>query len=81
MNEKNKTLLSGIFCIVLGVLIAIFGGQTVLDIYFGIVALVSGLCLIAYGVYAMSKKQPVPSSSLILGSVLTAVGVTLFTDF
>lgn len=81
MNEKNKTLLSGIFCIVLGVLIAIFGGQTVLDIYFGIVSLVSGLCLIAYGVYAMSKKQPVPSSSLILGSVLTAVGVTLFTEF
>lgn len=81
MSEKNKTLFSGIFLIVLGVLIAIFGGQTVLDIYFGIVALVSGLCLIALGIYAMSKKQPVPSTSLIFGSVLTAVGITLFTDF
>lgn len=81
MSEKNKTLVSGIFLIVLGVLIAIFGGQTVLDIYFGIVALVSGLCLIAFGIYAMSKKQPVPSSSLIFGSVLTAVGITLFTDY
>ena len=81
MSEKNKTLFSGIFLIVLGVLIAIFGGQTVLDIYFGIVALVSGLCLIAFGIYAMSKKQPVPSTSLIFGSVLTAVGITLFTDF
>ena len=81
MNEKNKTLLSGIFCIVLGVLIAIFGGQKVLDVYFGIVSLVSGLCLIALGAYAVSKKQPLPSSTLILGCVLTAVGITLFTDY
>ncbi len=81
MNEKNKTLISGIFCIILGVLIAIFGGQKVLDIYFGVVALVSGLCLIAYSVYALSKKQPVPSTALILGFVLSAVGITLFTDY
>ena len=81
MNDKNKTLISGIFCIILGVLIAIFGGQTVLDIYFGVVALVSGLCLISYGVYAMSKKQPVPSTSFILGFVLSAVGITLFTNY
>ena len=81
MNEKNKTLISGIICIVLGILIAVFGGQKVLDIYFGIVALVSGLCLVATGIYAMSKKQPVPSVSLILGCVFLAVGITLFTEY
>lgn len=81
MNEKYKTLVSGIFCVVLGVLIAIFGGQAVLDIYFGIVALVCGLCLVCFSVYAISKKQPVPSTSLVLGFVLIAVGVTLFTDY
>ncbi len=81
MIDKNKTLISGIFLIVMGVLIAIFGGQAVLDVYFGIVALISGLCLLAIGVYALSKKQPLPSASLILGTILVSVGVTLFTDF
>lgn len=81
MSEKNKTLVSGIFLIVMGILIAIFGGQAVLDVYFGIVSLVAGLCLVAMGIYAMSKKQPVPGPTLILGCVLLAIGVTLFTDF
>ncbi len=81
MSEKNKTLVSGIFFIVMGILIAIFGGQAVLDVYFGIVSLVAGLCLVAMGIYAMSKKQPLPGSTLVLGCVLLAVGVTLFTDF
>lgn len=81
MSEKNKTLVSGIVIIVMGILIAIFGGQAVLDVYFGIVSLVAGLCLVALGIYAMCKKQPVLGSTLILGCVLLAVGVTLFTDF
>ena len=81
MNEKNKTLVSGIFLIVMGILIAIFGGQAVLDIYFGIVALVAGLCLTVMAVYSMSKKEPIPGPTLILGCVLLAIGITLFTNF
>ena len=81
MSEKNKTLVSGIFCIILGVLIAIFGGQEVLDIYFGVVAVVSGVCLLVLSIYTMCKKLPVPVPSFIMGCVLTAVGITLFTEY
>ena len=81
MKAKQSTFISGLIMIILGVLIAIFGGETVLDVYFGIVALVSGICLLALGIYNMSKKAPVAPAPLLLGAVLMAVGITLFTDF
>ena len=81
MKAKQSTFISGLILIILGVLIAIFGGETVLDVYFGIVALVSGVCLLALGIYGMAKKAPVAPAPVILGAVLMAVGITLFTSY
>ena len=81
MKRKSSTFVSGLIMIILGVLIAVFGGEKTLDIYFGIVSLVSGVCLIALGIYNISKKMPLPPAAVILGSVLVSVGIALFTDY
>lgn len=81
--DKNKVmgLIEGIIIAVLGVLIAIFGGQSVLDIYFAIVALVGGATLLALSIYAIAKKLPLHVGIVVLASVLIIIGSFLFTDY
>lgn len=81
MKQKSSTFVSGLIMIVLGVLIAIFGVDAVVNTYFGIVALVSGVCLIALGAYNVSKKEPLPPATIILGAVLIAVSIALFVGY
>ena len=80
-KEKTSQLVSGIILLLLGVLIAIFGGQAVLDTYFGIVAIICGAVLLGLAIYQMAKKSGVNPLALILGCVLIAIGIALFTPF
>ena len=81
MNSKVTKVLEGAVLVVLGVLVAIFGGGTAVDIYFGIVALVCGLCLIALALVTLSQKKLFDASDFLMGTVLTTVGVCLFTPW
>ena len=44
-KEKLSKILSGVVLILLGILVAIFGAGA-LDVYFGIIACIVGLCLL-----------------------------------
>lgn len=76
-KEKMSRLLSGIILIVLGILVAIFR-EGALDVYFGIVACAAGLLLLIYTAYLVSKKEDLTPAGFIIGSVLLAMGISLF---
>lgn len=80
--NKNKLLniIEGAVIVALGVLVAVFGGGEVVDIYFGISATVIGAALLGVSIYALVKKQ-LAFATLSLGAILIAIGVGLFTDY
>ena len=76
MNKKIMTILQGAGLIVLGILLACFGGQAVLDTYFGIIFLITGIALCAFCVLALIKTK-----SLLFGFLFGAVAFTLLGIF
>ncbi len=76
-KDKLTTMLSATLLIVLGVLVAIFGAATVLNLYFGITACVVGAILLAFSIVLMSRKELVPPAEVIGGGALVAIGVGL----
>ena len=83
MNNKIAKVLEGAVLVALGVLVAIYGGGAVVDIYFGIVCLIAGLCLLGIAGLSMigQNKRPLNVSDLLMGSILTAIGICLFTPW
>lgn len=81
MNNKVARVLEGAILVALGVIIAICGIGSAIDIYFGIVFTVAGACLIILGFAGLNKKDASGLSDLILGSVLLTIGVCLFTPW
>ena len=81
MNNKVARVLEGAVLVALGVIIAIFGIGTAIDLYFGIVFTVGGVCLLLLAVIGLSKKDPSHLSDLVLGSVLLTIGICLFTPW
>ena len=80
-NKKLPLIVESIIIILLGVLIAIFGGQAVLDIYFGIIFVVGGACLLTVGIIKMATSKEVDFLLTFLSFALLCVGIALFTDF
>lgn len=80
-KEQLTRIIIGAVIVVLGVLIAVFGAESVLDTFFGIAGCVAGGCLLGFGIYQIAKKQEINPMTIILGSVLLAVGITLFTPW
>ena len=80
-NEKISKIISGALVLALGILIAVFGGQTILDVYFGIIALVSAVVLLAVAIFGIVNKINIAVIKLISGSALLAIGIGLFTDY
>ncbi len=81
MNNKVARVLEGAILVALGIIIAICGIGSAIDIYFGIVFSVAGACLIILGFMGLSKKDAEGLSDLILGSVILTIGVCLFTPW
>ncbi len=77
MNKKTVAILEGIGTIVLGVLIAVFGGLAVLDIYFGIIFLVAGAALLIFHFIEVAKTKLVEFASIFLGVTLILLGTFL----
>ncbi len=79
MNKKLLTILEGCAVIALGVLMAIFGGQKVLDVYFGVLFVVAGAGLTAFSIATLVKTKLLPfgavfgaSASILIGTFLLA---------
>lgn len=81
MNKKYEQLVSGIILLVLGILVAIFGGQTILDTYFAVISIIAGAALLALAVVSIAKKVQLAPALPIVGGALLAIGIGLFTDW
>lgn len=81
MNDKTKTIIEGLLLLVFGILIAVTGIGTVVDICFGIAFCVGGISMLAFGGYAIGHKSGLSAPWLILGVTLLTIGITLFTPY
>ena len=76
-NKSNKKLiqvLEGVITLTVGVLIAVFGIQTVLDLYFGILFLVGGVTFLVIELVRLINNSEMHFGGLFLGCALTAIG-------
>lgn len=84
MDDKNKKLVrvfEGLATVAIGVLIAIFGIQTVVDMYFGALFLVSGVLLFVFVIVVLAKTKELQFPELLMGSVLLTMGISLLARF
>ncbi|MBQ4254457.1 MAG: hypothetical protein II721_00465 [Bacilli bacterium] len=77
-NQKVVGIVDGVILIVVGILIAIFGGQAVMNIYFGVAAIIAGVALLALQIYALIKNLPLSIGSFIASGALIAIAIALF---
>ena len=77
MKEKLAGILEAVVIIAFGIIIAIFGGGTALDLYFAIVALVAGVILLMVNVYTLVKVKELNFALVFLASALITIGVAI----
>ena len=80
MNQKTISIIRGIAIMVIGILIAIFGGQAVMNIYIGVACVIAGALLLAVECYNLTKKIPLRPVYLALGGALVALAIALFVN-
>ena len=78
MDTKVMNVLRGVFVVVLGIMVCLFGVGAAVNTYFGIVAIVTGVLSIAFGIFTMVKKLPLALAPWLLGPVLITIAVALF---
>ena len=76
-KDKLSNLLTGVITIVVGMLIAIFGAKTVLNLYLGILACVAGAFLLGSAFILISKKNVVTLTGFFPGCALISIGIGL----
>lgn len=76
MEKKLLAICEGALAIVIGVLMACFGGQTVLDIYFGVLLVVAGALFLILSIVGLVKTKV-----LAFGSVFAALAGLLIGSF
>lgn len=81
MKNKIMTIVEAVVIIALGIIIAVCGGGTALDIYFGIVAIVGGVALGIVAAYTLAKTKVLPFGSTFLSVALITVAIALFTGY
>ena len=79
MSQKLLNIIEGALVVALGVLIAIFGGQEVMDIYFGVMFIIAGAGLLAFAIVGLVKTKILSFAitffafaALLLGTFLVA---------
>ena len=80
-KEKLMNVIEGILIVILGILIAIFGGGSVLDMYFAIVSLVCGIALLLIAIISLINNKILPFGHTVLGGALIAISIGLFIHY
>ena len=80
MENKITNIVRAAILIALGVLVAIYGGGAVADVYFAIVFLIVGIASLALAGVGIAKKLPFLAGYVLLGTVLITVSIALFTE-
>ena len=81
MNKTLIGVLEGIVAIVVGVLVAIFGGQAVLDIYFGVLFLIAGVILMIFAITILAKTKLLNFVLVFLSFVGLVIGSFLLAKY
>ena len=81
MNKKVLGILEGAVIIALGVLIAVFGGQAVLDIYFVILFLIAGVSLLVVACVGLAKTKELSFGLLFLAFAGLVLGTFLLAKY
>lgn len=76
-NQKLFTIIEGAAVIALGVLVAIFGGQTVMDIYFGVLFVILGVGLAIFAIATLVKTKLLNFGVVFLACAAALIGVFL----
>ena len=80
MSNKLSTILAGVLFIALGVIIAVSGGGTALNVYIGIVSIVAGVALLVFACIAVAKKLPLPIGGVLLAGILITIAIAIFME-
>ena len=72
-NKKLLNISEGIGTIILGILLAAFGGQTVLDTYFGVLFIFAGAAFLCFTIISLVKTGVL----LFAPTFITVVGIIL----
>lgn len=81
MNNKIGRVIEGLIIAALGVLVAIYGGGSVVDVYFAIIALISGAGCLLVALFSLSKSKELDYGLVIIGVIALFIGFFLFTDW
>ena len=77
-KQKVMGIIEAIFIIALGVIIAVSGGGAALNIYLGVVALVSGAALAAVAIIELVQTGILPFLPTFLSCALISIGAGVF---
>ena len=80
-KEKLLKIIEAAVIIALGILIAIFGGGAVLDIYLGVVAAVLGVAFLALSIASLVNTKELPLATLCLATICITFAVALFAQW
>jgi len=80
MKDKLMKVLEAVVIIALGIVVAVCGGGTALDLYFGIVAIIGGVALAALAIFTLVKTKVLPFGTTFLSVALITVAITLFVN-
>ena len=78
-NKVIRQIISGLVCITLGILIAVYGTNAI-DTYLGIIGCVIGVSLLGFEAILFRKKIDLNPIPILYGATLLTVGIFLFTD-
>lgn len=81
MSKKLLTILEGAAVIALGILMAIFGGQAVLDVYFGVLFVIAGVGLIVFSITTLVKTKLLPFGAVFGACAATIIGSFLLANY
>ena len=82
MKEKYIRIIAAVVMIAMGVIIAVCGAGTALDIYFGIGCLVAGAVLVILNIISISKNKQITFGQLFVSTALVTIGISLlFTHY
>ena len=81
MNKKLLGILEGAAAIVLGVLVAIFGGQAVLDVYFGVLFVIAAAGILAFAIVGLVRTKILLFPALFVGIALGLIGSFMLANY
>lgn len=80
MKEKLAGILEAVVIIAFGIIIAVCGGGTALDLYFAIVSLAAGAILLVANVYTLIKVKELSFALTFLSCALITIGIAILAE-